>query len=44
MTVLSAKTNREFGDEYYQEIPKETVPEDLFRWWTKENQASYRNT
>jgi UDP-2,3-diacylglucosamine pyrophosphatase LpxH len=44
VTVHSAKTKREFGDEYYQEIPKETIPEDLFRWWTKENQTSHGNT
>ena len=42
MTVLEAKTRREFGDEYYQQIPSETVPEDLFRWWTKHHRGFSR--
>jgi len=33
--VLDAESGRELGDEEFIDLPAETEPEDLFRWWSQ---------
>ncbi len=42
MVVLDLHTGREVGDELFADLPEETEPEDLFRWWTRHHRGLLR--